>query len=181
MLSNGLDKVKWHCYRQAERFGVLGLLAVLLTLASLLVYLTLIQPAKQALLDKHLTSNIQKDNETGTNQAGDLQAQMGAFTENLPIQTKKTSQIEQIIAIAETQALQLSAVNYQSKQEHELIKTDMKFSVQSDYPRLKGFINEVLYQFPNVSLNALNMQRIKRDGELVRSSIQLTLYYSQNQ
>jgi len=178
MFSNGLDQVKWFSYRQAEKLGVIGLLAILLMLAALFIYLALMLPAKESLLASN--SLTTKQNKVSTSPESDLQAQIKAFTEALPVQAQKTDQIEQIIAIAKAQALELSAVNYQSKQEHNLIKTDMKFSVQSDYPKLKGFINDVLYRFSNASIKTLNIQRLKRESALVRSNIHLTLYFSQN-
>lgn len=182
-MSDALDFIKWHCYRLGEKLGWLGLLAVVLLLVTLLMYLFLMLPSQQALLAAAPVSELVADgnNKKSHNAARDLETQISAFNDLLPLHTEKTTQIEQIIAIASQQDLKVSAVNYQSKQEKYYSITEMKFSTQSAYPKLKAFISEVLYQLPNVALKALDMQRLKSDQPLVRSDIRLTLYYKVKQ
>ncbi len=180
MLNDGMSQLKWHLLRQAEKFGVLGVMALLLMLVVLIGYVCFVLPARQALVMAEAIPVVNAEQENNATNERSLQTQITAFTGSLPQQAQKTNQIERIISIAKAEALVLSAVNYQSKQAQAMLQTDMKFSAQSDYPKLKRFMNEVLYQMPNVSLKTLRMQRTRSDKPFVKSTVHLTLYFRTN-
>ena len=180
-MNSAFELIKWNCYRQLEKLGSIGILAIVVMIVALLNYFILVKPLQQTMDDESFNHSISPENKKQSEFVGEKKTQINRFLNVLPFETEKTSQVEQMIAIAKDEKLKLSAVNYHTKKEHSLLQSDMKFSVKSNYPEFKNFMNAVMYQFPNVAISALNMQRTKFNDQSIRANVHLTLYFRRHQ
>jgi hypothetical protein len=104
-------------------------------------------------------------------------AQLDAFYQNFPNATRLPDLLEALNRVASEHGVILEQGDYrlQPVAEDGLVRYEMTLPIRSDYPHLRGFISNLLIEWPNVSLDNVSFERKKVSDAALEAQIKLTV------
>lgn len=163
------------------RIGWLGLLGLVLMLLATVLQLTVTHNIQEQI--SYTTSEILRGNELKKSQGhGDTTPAMtsGGYQKNFPNILRKEECIQNVLAIAEKNKLDLKNGQYSltSADEGTIVTVKMTFPIQGTYPLIKQFLTSIIDTLPYASLNQINLHRVNNVTDLIQADIEIIFYFT---
>lgn len=172
MQTINLPMLYWWLTSRAKYLGVWGLLGLILTIASLLFYQVKVRPlapliqqaqASQQLVKPHTGPQMSQQVAPTENTA----QQLASFYTRFPNALQLPEALALMHSLAKQKRLALNSGDYkltQLKQNkianaHALTKYEIVLPVTGQYPQIRSYLADVLYQLPALALTDLQLQR----------------------
>ncbi|NOT15745.1 MAG: hypothetical protein HOP21_09275 [Methylotenera sp.] len=170
-----MKQVQWLLFRLTDKLGVIGIVAVLLALSSLVYWQWVLVPTQQKLAEiSQQTSVVSVPKVTVV-----VTSPAQAFLASLPSSdAMMTAQLQTIFDQAEKKHLNLGEVSYkrERKQGESVEQYHIDFLFEAPYASAKSFLLETLATLPYVSLDQLIFNRENAQAETVMVDVRLTLH-----
>lgn len=168
----------WSSRRRLAQFGLVGVAGLVITVFCLLFYATALAPLRVEVL-AFKSENISKQaGISGANRLAEAPAaQLDAFYRNFPNATRLPDVLDSLNRIANEQGviLEQGAYRLQPAGPDGLVRYEMTLPIKSNYMHLRGFISNLLVEWPNVSLDSVSFQRQKVSDAAMEAQIKLTV------
>jgi hypothetical protein len=102
-----------------------------------------------------------------------------SFLNTHPTLLEKTSLIQKIFNCADYHGLDLSGVDYKQEDNTEdpLVHLYISFGMTEPYPKTKAFFNELLNEFPFLTIDNLSYIRNDISSDAINTKIRLGLHF----
>lgn len=180
-MNMSFQNLNWLVQRSWERLHQIAQIALLLCIAIGLFYLLVICPKQAKLNELRLipSEQITRETDPALLQARALQT----FTKTFPNMSERANKVKMLMDIADVHDLILDDVSYTTQQRPNDVLNHyfVDFSIFTPYEDAHYFINDVLYQMPNVSINKLSMHRESTSENMIETKLQLALHFVNDQ
>jgi hypothetical protein len=160
------------------------LAAFALLAASIGFYLSVVAPARHALVDLKQQLASMQQNETGLKAASQDKVrsspdgQLQAFYDKFPAENSVPDTLDKMIKLAQKKGLSPKQATYRIIKNNpgELLSYQIILPIKGAYPNIMTFAFELLAAIPNASLDNVSFQRQKIGDNVIEATLKMTLY-----
>ena len=166
-------------FRQAQRrYGWVGVAAVVILICTISYYLSYVRPAVAHLEEIRLqAASLDKLTHT-TGGASSITEQLSAFHKFFPESSQSPDLLAKIYAAAVKQKVRLGQGEYRLARDQGgyLLRYQIQLPVKAEYLQIRGFINQVLSELPNVSMDSISFRRRRTFDPVLDAQIELSIF-----
>jgi len=173
-------KIKWQLARTFDRIGLLGRIALLAILFSLILFFLRSEVLQHKIVNlRAVVPNAIQGSDTYVDQAKMLEVSLTQF----PTVSDKAQIFNKFMHIAKTHELFLDAVTYKTKRVENTApfsQTTVDFTLYATYPEVHDFMNTIMVEMPFVAIEQLSFIRANNEDEVIEARIKLLFNFVLN-